>query len=95
MTYADLSPEERARLVAAYGAGLAAGSGGPWMLDDDPQTIALIGAIEDDWFRALETWQASRPRWPLHEPMPAWLRAEIDLHTALGDARPPEGWLKR
>lgn len=91
MRYAELPPAERDRLVAAYGAGLAAGSGGPWMLDDDPQTIALIAAIEDDWFRQLETWQATRTHWPL---LPEWFRAAQE-RAALADARPPESWLTR
>ena len=96
MRYDELSSEERGRLRAAYGAGLSAGTAGPWMLDDDSETIALIDAIADDWFRSLETWQAAhRARYPMPEPesiIPEWLRAERERFAALGDAQPPPGW---
>lgn len=92
MTYAELPADERARLVAAYGAGLSAGSGGPWMLDDKPETVALVGAITDDWFRGLETWQATRSQWPIDTLIPEWLRAAMERDAALGDATPPDGW---
>lgn len=92
MTYDDLSPDERDRLRAAYEAGFSAGNGAPWMLSDDPVLLALIDAVADDWFLSLETRQAAeRARYTF--PDIEWLRAEQERQTALGDARPPEGWL--
>ena len=90
MIYADLPPAERDRLIAAYGAGLSAGGNGPWMLSDDPETVALIDAINDDWFRRLETWQATeRIAWPL---LPEWFRAEQE-RAALDQGR-PDDWIR-
>jgi hypothetical protein len=95
MTYADLSPDERDRLRAAYEAGFRSGSGGAWMLGDDPTLIALMDAVADDWFGSLETRQAAnRAQFPTlpHDRVPEWLRAYAERETAWGDATPPEGW---
>jgi hypothetical protein len=94
MTFDDFSADVQGRLVDAYAAGVSAGSGGPWLLDDTPETIALIDAITLAYFRSRETWQASRPAWPAEELIPEWFRAEQE-RAALADARPPESWLTR
>lgn len=98
MQYTDLSPEERDRLRAAYEAGFTAGSGGAWMMGDDPALIALTDAVADDWFLSLETRQAAdRARYAFPDSgilpaPPEWLRAEWERHAALGDAQPPDSW---
>jgi hypothetical protein len=94
MEYADLSEAERSRLRAAYEAGFSAGNCRPWLLGDDPDLIALIDAVMDDWFQSLETMQATaRARYPFPGvealPIPEWLRAETERQAALGDAQPP------
>jgi hypothetical protein len=98
MTYAELPEAERDRLRAAYEAGFSTGACAPWMLGDDPDLLALVDAIANDWFNGLEVRQAThRPDFPTLPPerIPEWLRAAAERETALGDARPPEGWLTR
>jgi hypothetical protein len=65
MTYADLSPDERTRLRAAFDAGFSLGSGAGRQLDTDPALVALLDAVMDDWFVGCEV--APDP--------PEWLRA--------------------
>lgn len=89
MKYTDLSPEERARLRNAYEAGFSAGSGRPWLLTDDEETIALADAVADDWLMSLETMQASArvelPPVPAFA-IPSWLRALSDVPERLETA---------
>lgn len=95
MKYTDLSEAERDRLRAAYEAGFSTGACAPWMLGDDPDLLALVDAIADDWFHGLETRQAAkRPSFPAptDADIPIWLRAEVERHTALGDTIPSEDW---
>lgn len=95
MKYTELSEAERLRLRAAYEAGFSTGACAPWMLGDDPDLLALVDAVADDWFQGLETRQATkRPHFPapIDAEIPVWLRAEVERHTALGDATPPEGY---
>jgi hypothetical protein len=97
MQYSELSQEERDRLRAAYDAGFSAGSCWPSFVPD--QLIDLVEQVAADWFASLETMQeAQRARYafPGDEVLePAWLRAEAERQVALGDAQPPDSWLRR
>jgi len=92
MQFNDFSPDVQRRLVDAYAAGLSAGSGGPWMLDESEDTIALVDAITDAYFRSLETWQAARPHWPIDRLIPAWLRAAQERDALPQHA--PDDWIR-
>jgi len=92
MRYDELSEAERDRLRAAFDAGYSSGSCWPSLVPDD--LVDLVQAVQDDWFRSLETMQESqRARYAF--PDIEWLRAAAERESALGDARPPEGWLTR
>lgn len=89
MQYSDLSSEERARLRAAYEAGFTTGACAPWLLGDDPELIALVDAVADDWLLSLETRPApARADAPIrNDELPGWL-----LRLPHQDAQPLEGW---
>lgn len=82
MTYSELSPDEQRRLVAAYDAGMAAGSAQPWRVaDDDVCLLELIIAVSNVWWLSRDTEQAvarldEMDVWP--DNAPAWLRAHAE-----------------
>lgn len=77
MTYAELPPEEQRRIVAAYGAGMAAGSGQPWRIaDDDPQMIELIIAVSNVYWLSSTDQKTAPDAWS--DDAPAWLRAHAE-----------------
>jgi hypothetical protein len=95
MNYAELNQDERDRLRYAFEEGFSAGSGKPSLVPDD--LVELMTAVADDWFLALETMQAQRLRyadWPGSESIPEWLRAADERQAALGNAQPPDGWIR-
>lgn len=97
MQYTDLSIEERDRLRAAFDAGFAAGSCAPSLYP--AELIALMDAVQEDWFTSLETRQAAQQACSSF-PEIDWLRAEqarasVERQLALGDAQPPDSWVRR